>query len=519
MKLLGLSHVANSIVGDQSVRGISGGEKRRVSFGVEMVAGRECLLADLPTNGLDSATAYALIRTMRFTCKAGTSMMCAIVQPSPELFRLFHRIIVLSKGAVLYSGPLSHVEKFLADSGFMRPASKGLPQFLEELTSSPELYYVHRFSRELKERGQGNQPDNKAGVDLSKQLGVGKEKNEGGTSESKVNEEEDRSSDQRPAESRSSEVEEAAFGDGGKGDRSYDEAKAVTRPSVSNNRVQCWNLLVDVYEGSRFKQEVMSQIQRNKEKQQDPSKSPQHSEEAPDGYHPPSKGAPPPSSDGKAGGESGEGGGLRIRRDHGVWNFWYRRWNSGPLRQFNENLKRMSLVFLRTVGLWRNTWLRAVFIGFILGSLFYDLHDSSTDIRNRVGLIFYVSLYLGFGGIQLFPVLSAQRPVYYAQLTAGYFQGFTYYIALQIVQIPILIIETTLLLVPIWGLSNLSGGDFISNQFWFAWITLLMTSFISRAWVLMLLSISPVEAFANVLLVMSAPLIALLYCRHLLPFE
>ena len=51
MKLLGLSHVANNIVGNASIRGISGGEKRRVSFAVEMVVGHSVLLADLPTNG------------------------------------------------------------------------------------------------------------------------------------------------------------------------------------------------------------------------------------------------------------------------------------------------------------------------------------------------------------------------------------------------------------------------------------------------------------------------------------
>ena len=98
MKLLGLSHVAETYIGDASVRGVSGGEKRRVSFGVDMVAGRECLLADLPTNGLDSASAYSLMRTMRFVCKGGFSMMASVVQPSSELFQLFHNVLVLSKG-------------------------------------------------------------------------------------------------------------------------------------------------------------------------------------------------------------------------------------------------------------------------------------------------------------------------------------------------------------------------------------------------------------------------------------
>ena len=90
LKLLGLSHVANSVVGDGSLRGISGGEKRRVSFGVEMVAGHACIIADLPTNGLDSASAYSLMRTMRFATKIGFSMMASVVQPFLQPLRLFH---------------------------------------------------------------------------------------------------------------------------------------------------------------------------------------------------------------------------------------------------------------------------------------------------------------------------------------------------------------------------------------------------------------------------------------------
>ena len=76
-------------------------------------------------------------------------------------------------------------------------------------------------------------------------------------------------------------------------------------------------------------------------------------------------------------GKDGKGGGFYERKSHGLFNFWYRRYNSSLSRQMWENLKRMSLVFLRNVGLWRNTWLRAIFIGFILGSLFYDLHANN----------------------------------------------------------------------------------------------------------------------------------------------
>ena len=581
MKLLGLSHVAETYIGDASVRGVSGGEKRRVSFGVEMVAGRECLLADLPTNGLDSASAYSLMRTMRFTCKGGLSMMASVVQPSTELFQLFHNVLVLSKGAVLYFGPPSRAESFFADAGFRRPASKSLPQFLEELSAAPERFYIHRFNRELKNKGVGDQDANKGDKHDDKPLGeVGAGADKGEQSEGQYGQPESRERKEEPGEwrgeeraspaqamlprspqhrqqsRRGGEVEMQERRSDEEGEKSgADEASQVLRApdNVDNARVQCWNVLVDHYESSKFKRNVRAQIEEDKAgdrqfgsgaihnngQQQQSQQQLQQSGGSQDKQL---YGAPTAAAAGtvagaaahnsqsqqgsrvkyqpkKAGGDHGKEDdemGFYERRSHGIFNFWYRRYNSSLSRQLWENLKRMSLVFLRNVGLWRNTWLRAIFIALVLGSLFYNLHATPTDIRNRVGLIFFIALYVGFGGVQLFPILSAQRPVFYKQLEAGYFQGLTYYFSLQMVQLPILILETTLLLVPIWGLSNLSGGDFSSNQFWFAWITLTVTSLIGRAWVMVLLAISPIEAMANVLLVMTNILFVTL-CGFLIP--
>ena len=586
MKLLGLSHVAETYIGDASVRGVSGGEKRRVSFGVEMVAGRECLLADLPTNGLDSASAYSLMSTMRFICKGGLSMMASVVQPSTEIFQLFHNILVLSKGAVLYFGPPDKSENFFADAGFRRPASKSLPQFLEELSAAPERFYIHRFNRELKQKGEeDNDADRGSNKNRNKpvsELGAGADQTSsrsGQYAEQDGQERKEEPGEWRGGQRASSahtglpsrsppqlrqqatEVEMQRQGSGAsrpqhrppKGKRACESGSAGETDKVprapagfNNARAQCWNVLVDSYESSSFKSDVLQRIEEDKagdsqsddrdnmqqqQKQQQQHQQQMQSRDAPDkqlngadagaaayqqkgqqgsrvSYQPQQSGG----YQGKAGSDSGYYG----QKNHGLFNFWYRSYNSSLPRQMWQNLRRMSLVFLRNVGLWRNTWLRAIFMGFLLGSLFYNLHATQTDIRNRVGLIFFVALYVGFGGVQLFPILSKQRPVYYKQTKAGYFQGTTYYISLQLVQLPILILETTLLLVPIWGLSNLSGGDFTSNQFWFAWIVLTVTSLIGRAWVMVLLSISPIEAMANVLLVMTNILFVTL-CGFLIP--
>jgi ABC-type multidrug transport system ATPase subunit len=88
LKMLGLRGAANTIVGDGTIRGISGGEKRRTSIGVELVAGHPVIVADLPTNGLDSATAFDIMRTLKYQCQSGQSVIASLSQPSPELLNV-----------------------------------------------------------------------------------------------------------------------------------------------------------------------------------------------------------------------------------------------------------------------------------------------------------------------------------------------------------------------------------------------------------------------------------------------
>jgi ABC-type multidrug transport system ATPase subunit len=90
MKILNLRGCADTIVGDGAIRGISGGERRRVSIGCEMVAGHPIIIADLPTNGLDSATAYDIMRTVKHANKGGRTFVCSLSQPSPDLLNVIN---------------------------------------------------------------------------------------------------------------------------------------------------------------------------------------------------------------------------------------------------------------------------------------------------------------------------------------------------------------------------------------------------------------------------------------------
>lgn len=107
MQILGLSNSADTIIGDKLLeRGVSGGERRRVTIGVELVKGPNCVLLDEPTTGLDSSTALGVGEALRTISRSGPPVCAALLQPSWELLNTFDRLLLLSKGQVVYWGPV-----------------------------------------------------------------------------------------------------------------------------------------------------------------------------------------------------------------------------------------------------------------------------------------------------------------------------------------------------------------------------------------------------------------------------
>ncbi|KIK54550.1 hypothetical protein GYMLUDRAFT_48683 [Collybiopsis luxurians FD-317 M1] len=103
---LGLKDCTNTHVGDgASHRGCSGGERRRVSIGVQMLSNPSVLFLDEPTTGLDATSAYQLIKMLKSLSFKGRTIICTIHQPRHDIFFLFDRITLLSQGSAVYSGP------------------------------------------------------------------------------------------------------------------------------------------------------------------------------------------------------------------------------------------------------------------------------------------------------------------------------------------------------------------------------------------------------------------------------
>ncbi|KAJ4824919.1 hypothetical protein Tsubulata_032056 [Turnera subulata] len=118
---MGLEDCADSRIGNWHIRGISTGEKKRLSIGVEIITRPHILFLDEPTTGLDSASAFFVVTALRNIAFDGKIVICSIHQPSSDVFSLFDDLLLLSSGELVYFGDAKMAIKFFADAGFPCP--------------------------------------------------------------------------------------------------------------------------------------------------------------------------------------------------------------------------------------------------------------------------------------------------------------------------------------------------------------------------------------------------------------
>lgn len=139
---IGLDRVMNTRLGTETVRGVSGGESRRVSVGEALVAPARVWLMDSFSDGLDAARtksiASGLLRP--FADELGGTVVCVLQQPAQELYELFDDVILLRDGRCLYSGPREGCISFFEEQlGLVRPEVSD-PEFLAQVCSEPEAF-------------------------------------------------------------------------------------------------------------------------------------------------------------------------------------------------------------------------------------------------------------------------------------------------------------------------------------------------------------------------------------------
>lgn len=121
MEELGLAKTRDTIIGDEKVRGVSGGERKRANIAVQLISDPAILFLDEPTSGLDSFQALACIDSMKAMALNGRLIVTVIHQPRSSIFDTFDKLLLLSEGRTMYLGDAHSAIGYFTSTGFSSP--------------------------------------------------------------------------------------------------------------------------------------------------------------------------------------------------------------------------------------------------------------------------------------------------------------------------------------------------------------------------------------------------------------
>ncbi|CAL5209293.1 unnamed protein product [Lathyrus oleraceus] len=160
---LGLSKCENTIIGNSFIRGVSGGERKRVSIAHEMLVDPALLILDEPTSGLDSTAAHRLLSTLGSLARKGKTVVTSVHQPSSRVYQMFDKVLVLSEGNSMYYGKGTDAMRYFESVGFAPSFPVNPADFLLDLANGvchvdgvsekdrPNIKQnlIHSYNREL----------------------------------------------------------------------------------------------------------------------------------------------------------------------------------------------------------------------------------------------------------------------------------------------------------------------------------------------------------------------------------
>lgn len=134
---LGLNECKNTLVGDHKNKGLSGGERRRLSVGLQLVSNPSVLFLDEPTTGLDNYNAYLLVKSFQHLAKRlNKTIIMSIHQPRSDIFKLFDTVLILSKGRLCYGSSYTGIFPHFSSLGYTIPEKKVNPgDYFIDITS------------------------------------------------------------------------------------------------------------------------------------------------------------------------------------------------------------------------------------------------------------------------------------------------------------------------------------------------------------------------------------------------
>lgn len=140
---LGLSQIQDSLVGDIVKPVISGGQRKRVSIGIELAAAPLALVLDEPTSGLDATSALSIIGLLKALCRLGITIICILHQPRLEIFQSLDKLLLLANGQEIYFARAADTIEYFENAGFSIPKQCNPADVLMDIISGQG----HRYAK------------------------------------------------------------------------------------------------------------------------------------------------------------------------------------------------------------------------------------------------------------------------------------------------------------------------------------------------------------------------------------
>mmetsp|Transcript_8531 Transcript_8531/g.7643 ORF Transcript_8531/g.7643 Transcript_8531/m.7643 type:complete len:481 (+) Transcript_8531:366-1808(+) len=132
---LALGKAQNTIIGSDSRRGISGGERKRVAIGKQLMSNPKLLFLDEPTSNLDSFQAQSMIKALKMLSSSGKLVLTVIHQPRSSIFSMFDFLLLISEGRTMYYGPSNYAIDYFNKIGYSCPTQYNPADYFLDLVS------------------------------------------------------------------------------------------------------------------------------------------------------------------------------------------------------------------------------------------------------------------------------------------------------------------------------------------------------------------------------------------------
>ncbi|CAL9735545.1 hypothetical protein MOSE0_H08548 [Monosporozyma servazzii] len=405
---LRIMDIRDRLIGSDFTRGISGGEKRRVSIACELVTSPIILFLDEPTSGLDANNANNVIDCLvRLTRMYNRTIVLTIHQPRSNIFNKFSKLVLLSQGEMVYSGDVIRINEFLLNCGYKIPSNYNIADYLIDIT----------FDRSQRE-GKGGHTYADDNVDLERDITIPEI-----TIDSNLVREEDVEQQQITSSTENLPVQEAWADYASHRDelRSIlqDDEEGLNREvneGLRTSRTISEHLHVKFQNGPMF-QELMDEINT---------------------MTPLSVNLP---QIGTLGMKASFGQQLVILCS----------------RSFKNTYRNPRLLMAN--------YLLTILLSVFLGMIYYDVTNDISGFQNRMGLFFFILTYFGFITFTGLSSFSMERIIFLKERSNNYYLPSAYYISKIISDVlPLRVIPPVILVVIIYPLVGLNMME--SSMIW-----------------------------------------------------